>query len=95
MSDKKKPAENHETENKACPKAEASSEASSQMVSRTKQKMQRQKSRRNVNGSGQRSDLGTVTASKSPNTKEAEKSLVGGFVGSISSIFFGRKGGLL
>lgn len=61
---------------------------------RTKQKFQRQKSRRSMNGTGQRSDLGTVNASKSPETKE-EKSLVGGFVGSISSMFFGRKGGFL
>lgn len=99
LSEKKKTAEHNETENKAHQKVEESSEAStsnqSQAVSRTKQKMQRQKSRRNMNGSGQRSDLGTVRASKSPDTKEAEKSLVGGFVGSISSIFFGRKGGLL
>lgn len=72
------------------PKSEASSSTNQ---SRTKQKIQRQKSRRNMNGTGQRLDLGTVNG-KSPETKE-EKSLVGGFVGSISSIFFGRKGGLL
>lgn len=75
-------------------RTEPQSEASSTNQTRTKQKFQRQKSRRNMNGTGQRSDLGTVNVSKSPETKE-EKSLVGGFVGSISSIFFGRKGGLL
>jgi trafficking kinesin-binding protein 1 len=60
-------------------------------------KLQRQKSRRNMNGTGQRSDLGTVNVSpKNADPKQTEeKSLVGGFVGSISSIFFGRKGGLL
>ena len=61
--------------------------------SRTKQKMNRQKSRRNMNGGGQRLDLGTVNSSSAE--KAEEKSLVGGFVGTISSIFFGRKGGLL
>lgn len=70
-------------------------------LSRAKSKISRQKSRRNVNGNaGQRSDLGTVNSTKdrkSPDEaeKNEEKSLVGGFVGSISSIFFGRKGGYL
>lgn len=73
---------------------------SSAQTSRAKSKVARQKSRRNLNA-GQRSDLGTVNTMKdrkSP-TEEAEKneekSIVGGFVGSISSIFFGRKGGYL
>ena len=70
------------------------SEVSSTTQSRVKQKMQRQKSRRNVNG-GQRPDLGTVNSTKPESPKKDEKSLVGGFVGTISSIFFGRKGGLL
>ncbi|CRL00359.1 CLUMA_CG013630, isoform B [Clunio marinus] len=72
--------------------------STSSAVVRSKQKMQRSRSRRNLNG-GQRRDLGTVNnikREKSDNEKvEEEKSLVGGFVGSISSIFFGRKGGLL
>jgi trafficking kinesin-binding protein 1 len=64
----------------------------------------RQKSRRNLlNGqSAQRNDLGTVNRKDSATTSEAiqpgkseEKSLVEGFVGSISSLLFGRKGGLL
>jgi hypothetical protein len=65
---------------------------------RSKQKMQRQKSRRSINA-GQRRDLGTVNNTskleKGSDKEKSEKSLVGGFVGSISSIFFGRKGGLL
>lgn len=54
-----------------------------------------------MNGqSGQRQDLGTVTVrsdlGKVENpVKSEEKSLVEGFVGSISSLLFGRKGGLL
>lgn len=76
-------------------KPETSNSKSEANTTRAK-KMQRQKSRRNMNGSGQRSDLGTVNVSKSSEPKESEeRSLVGGFVGSISSIFFGRKGGLL
>lgn len=73
---------------------------SSAQSSRAKSKIGRQKSRRNLNA-GQRSDLGTVNTMKdrkSPTEeteKNEEKSLVGGFVGSISSIFFGRKGGYL
>lgn len=68
----------------------------------------RQKSRRNLlNGQSaqRRDDLGTVTRQESPkmkastaateNGKSEEKSLVEGFVGSISSLLFGRKGGLL
>lgn len=64
----------------------------------------RQKSRRSLkapltNGhSGQRQDLGTVRSTdlgKMEKPKTEEKSLVEGFVGSISSMFFGRKGGLL
>jgi trafficking kinesin-binding protein 1 len=76
-------------------KPETSNSKSEANTTRAK-KLQRQKSRRNMNGSGQRSDLGTVNVSKSAEPKESEeRSLVGGFVGSISSIFFGRKGGLL
>lgn len=61
----------------------------------------RQKSRRNLtNGfSGQRQDLGTVNVrpdlGKMEQPKMEEKGLVEGFVGSISSLLFGRKGGLL
>lgn len=61
----------------------------------------RQKSRRSLtNGhSGQRQDLGTVNVrpdlGRIEKPKEEEKSLVEGFVGSISSLLFGRKGGLL
>lgn len=65
-------------------------------------RVSRQKSRRSlVNGqTGQRQDLGTVTVrpdlGKVENPgKSEEKSLVEGFVGSISSLLFGRKGGLL
>lgn len=65
-------------------------------------RVQRQKSRRNLtNGSsGQRQDLGTVTVRPDLGKvevpeKSEEKSLVEGFVGSISSLLFGRKGGLL
>lgn len=68
--------------------------ASSSAQTRTKQKIQRQRSRRNMNGNGQRLDLGTVNVKK-VEEKPEETSLVGGFVGSISSMFFGRKGGLL
>lgn len=64
-------------------------------------RVHRQKSRRSlVNGhSGQRQDLGTVNVrpdlGKIEKPKLEEKSLVEGFVGSISSLLFGRKGGLL
>lgn len=65
-------------------------------------RVQRQKSRRNlINGqSGQRQDLGTVAVRPDLGKVEVpeqsgEKSLVEGFVGSISSLLFGRKGGLL
>lgn len=88
LSEKKKPAEDVAKSDVSIDIPHPKSEASA-VQSRTMQKIHRQKSRRNINGTGQRLDLGTV------NTKEADKSLVGGFVGSISSIFFGRKGGLL
>jgi trafficking kinesin-binding protein 1 len=67
-------------------------------------RVQRTRSRRNImsNGHGQqRSDLGTVHTRPDlgkvgrPKAEEAEKSLVGEFVGTISSLLFGRKGGLL
>lgn len=64
-------------------------------------RVNRQKSRRNlINGhSGQRQDLGTVNVrpdlGKVEQPKAEERSLVEGFVGSISSLLFGRKGGLL
>lgn len=90
LSEKK--AENKEAK-EAAPVESSQSEVSSTTQSRAKQKMQRQKSRRSVNG-GQRSDLGTVKSTKPESPKkDEEKSL--GFIGSISSIFFGRKGGLL
>ncbi|CRL05122.1 CLUMA_CG017968, isoform A [Clunio marinus] len=66
-----------------------------------KSRVNRQKSRRQlINGhSGQRQDLGTVNTrpdlGKVENERNDEKSLVEGFVGSISSLLFGRKGGLL
>lgn len=69
--------------------------------SERKSRVHRQKSRRNlINGStGQRQDLGTVNVrpdlGKIEKPKVEEKSLVEGFVGSISSLLFGRKGGLL
>lgn len=90
----------NQNQNEQDDKCQASTSSSS--LSRAKStKIGRQKSRRNLNA-GQRSDLGTVNTMKdrkSPTTEEAEKneekSIVGGFVGSISSIFFGRKGGYL
>jgi hypothetical protein len=57
---------------------------------RAKQKLSRQKTRRNMNA--QRPDLGTVNSSVAVDkTKEPKQ----GLIGSISSIFFGRKGGFL
>lgn len=64
---------------------------------RVKQKLQRHKTRRNLNAV-QRPDLGTVNGTKAadkPKDTQSKPGLVGGFVGSISSIFFGRKGGFL
>ncbi len=64
----------------------------------------RQRSRRNLMSSGgQRQDLGTVMRpdlgkidrQKTEEEPEEGKSLVGDFVGTISSLLFGRKGGLL
>ena len=60
----------------------------------------RQKSRRNLMNGQTRQDLGTVNIRpdlgklQQPQQVE-ERSLVEGFVGSISSLLFGRKGGLL
>jgi len=69
---------------------------------RPKIERKRQKSRRSIaRGSvGQRRDLGTVNSRSETNKAEScesqsEPSLVEGFVGSISSLLFGRKGGLL
>jgi len=66
---------------------------------RVKQKLQRHKTRRNLNSNAvQRPDLGTVNGTKAadkPKDTQSKPGLVGGFVGSISSIFFGRKGGFL
>jgi hypothetical protein len=64
---------------------------------RMKHKMQRQKTRRNMNKAVQRPDLGTVHGTKAIDKPKEENKpgLMGGFVGSISSIFFGRKGGFL
>lgn len=67
-------------------------------------RMQRQKSRRHMNASGvRRADLGTVNRSTSnvPNNDlgngldgiTKESSFTQGFVGTISSLIFGRKGG--
>lgn len=55
---------------------------------RAKQKHNRQKTRRSMNA--QRPDLGTVNSAVDK-TKETKQ----GLIGSISSIFFGRKGGFL
>lgn len=55
---------------------------------RAKQKLNRQKTRRNMNT--KRPDLGTVNSAVDK-TKETKQ----GLIGSISSIFFGRKGGFL
>lgn len=55
---------------------------------RAKQKLHRQKTRRSMNT--QRPDLGTVNSAVDK-TKEPKQ----GFIGSISSILFGRKGGFL
>lgn len=97
LSEKKKTESESSVVTESNSKSEAPASSSSQ-AARTKQKFQRQKSRRSMNA-GQRRDLGTVNnankAEKSDSEKVEEKSLVGGFVGSISSIFFGRKGGLL
>jgi trafficking kinesin-binding protein 1 len=71
--------------------------------------MQRQRSRRNLgnNGGAQRPDLGTVGNNSRPNVrpdlgavskgnpKELKEEKPLGFVGTISSLLFGRKGGLL
>lgn len=95
LSDKKRTPEVSPSEAAGQSSVNSSSEASTSVQSRTKQKFQRQRSRRNMNGTGQRSDLGTVSMNKNGEQKPEEKSLVGGFVGSISSMFFGRKGGLL
>lgn len=63
-------------------------------------RVNRQRSRRNLMSNGQRQDLGTVNVRNDLRKVEKmeqpeEKSLVGEFVGSISSLLFGRKGGLL
>lgn len=63
-------------------------------------RVHRQRSRRNLMSNGQRQDLGTVNVRNELRKIELkeqpeEKSLVGEFVGSISSLLFGRKGGLL
>lgn len=94
LSQKKKSVE-MEASSATPEQSTSKSDTSTLSQSRASKKLQRQKSRRNMNGTGQRLDLGTVNSSKSPDAKEEEKSLVGGFVGSISSILFGRKGGLL
>lgn len=63
---------------------------------RAKQKLSRQKTRRNLHA--QRPDLGTVKSSiSSDKTKEPKQhqQQQQGLIGSISSIFFGRKGGFL
>lgn len=81
--------------------SEAKSPTDPRKHSDRKNRVYRQKSRRNLmNGhSGQRQDLGTVNVrpdlGKIEKPKVEEKSLVEGFVGSISSLLFGRKGGLL
>lgn len=76
-------------------------ERNSQSINRLKH-MQRQKSRRtmrNGNHGGQRPDLGTVGNSSNnlmykKSDEKIENSSIG-FIGSISSLLFGRKGGLL
>ncbi|XP_070507424.1 trafficking kinesin-binding protein milt-like isoform X2 [Chironomus tepperi] len=70
-------------------------------------RVQRTRSRRNIlsNGTGQirqdlgtvhvRTDLGKIDRQRTDDKPEEEKSIVGEFVGTISSLLFGRKGGLL
>lgn len=77
------------------------SSSKSSPEARMKHKLQRHKTRRNLANANavQRPDLGTVNgtraADKSDKDTQQKQGLVGGFVGSISSIFFGRKGGFL
>lgn len=96
---RKTPEASEEASIASADESKSKTETSTSSQARSKQKFQRQKSRRSMNA-GQRRDLGTVNNSKLENSSDKEKaetsqSLVGGFVGSISSIFFGRKGGLL
>lgn len=59
---------------------------------RAKQKLNRQKTRRNLK-SAQRPDLGTVNSAVA--VDKAEPKQQQGLIGTISSMFFGRKGGFL
>lgn len=80
-------------------------ETSATVANSCARRMQRQKSRRNINGCGaRRADLGTVNTMTRTNTRElstipnkkvseAEGSFAHGVVGTISSLIFGRKGG--
>lgn len=79
-------------------------ETSATLADSCARRMQRQKSRRNLNGGGtRRADLGTVNSYSRSNTRElgtvpdrkpeSEGSFAQGFVGTISSLIFGRKGG--
>lgn len=79
-------------------------ETSATLADTCAKRIQRQKSRRHVNGGGmRRADLGTVNTTNRisvrdlgtvPDRKQAdESSFAQGFVGTISSLIFGRKGG--
>lgn len=77
-------------------------ETSAVLANSCARRMQRQKSRRHINGGGaRRADLGTVSRTNTrelgtvPDKKipDAEGSFTQGFVGTISSLIFGRKGG--
>lgn len=77
-------------------------ETSATLANSCARRIQRQKSRRHVNGGGaRRADLGTVSRANTrelgtvpdKKTPEAEGTFAQGFVGTISSLIFGRKGG--
>lgn len=80
-------------------------ETSATLADSCARRIQRQKSRRHINGGGtRRADLGTVNSASRSNTRDlgtvperkaadAEGSYAQSFVGTISSLIFGRKGG--
>lgn len=92
------------TVNENIPKKHHSSVENSSGTIKRHSRAHRQRSRRNLlSNGGPRQDLGTVNVRpdlgkiERQKTEEEpeEKSLVGDFVGTISSLLFGRKGGLL
>lgn len=96
--------EQSQTKSKSKPDLVPKREEENVLNTKVKQ-MQRQKSRRFNNASGQRLDLGTVSSRQENNkridsqanerTSNPQQTVTQSFVGSISSLFFGRKGGLL